>query len=136
VVFLVLAALWGVLQFVLAFFVHLAARGHEVGPRWVVPPTKTYIQADGISEIVLSLVVLAMAAAVGVALHRRAERGLWGAGRLAWSVAAVASVLGVLGFAYLFGVGICLLLACASVPRHSPTATPEGPRRRLAAPAS
>jgi len=127
VLFLVLAALWGVLQFVLAFFVHVTSRGHETSAGWVVPPTKTYMQADGVSEVVLTLVILALVGAVGANLHRRVTRGLQGAGGLAWAVSVVTLALGVVGFVYAFGVGICLLLACASVSRHGAASAAERP---------
>jgi hypothetical protein len=117
VLLLVLAALWGVVQLLLAFFVHVAVRGYGTPSGWVVPPTKTYMQAYGMSEVALTVVIMALVVLVGVALHRRASRDLPGAGRVAWAVSVVTTALGVLGFVYLFGVGLCLLLACASVPR-------------------
>jgi hypothetical protein len=136
VLLLVLAALWGVLQLLLAFFVHVAVRGYDRPSGWVVPPTKTYMQAFGVSEIALTAVTMALVVFVGLALHRRAGRGLLGAGRVAWVVSVATTVLGALGFVYLLGVGLCLLLACASVPRPTrarrvrgsgvPTATGAG----------
>ena len=96
-------------------------------------PSKTYMQADGVSEVVLTLVILALVVAVGATLHKRVTRGLQGAGRSAWAVSVVTLALGVLGFAYAFGVGICLLLACASVPRIAPP--PPWVARLLAVPA-
>jgi hypothetical protein len=118
VAFLLAGALVGVVQFVVAFFVHVTARGHETSAGFVVPTTQTYMQADGVSEVVFSIVVLALVAVVAATVHRRATRELWGAGPLAWTASAVTAALGVLGFASLFGVGVCLLVACVSVPRR------------------
>jgi hypothetical protein len=126
VVFLVLASLWGVAQFVLAFFVHVTARARETSAGLVVPPTKTYMQDYAVSEIVLTVVIVALTVCVAVALHGRATRGVSGVGRLAWGISIVTTLLGLLGFAYLFGVGICLLLACASVPRRRREAKVHG----------
>lgn len=89
VALLVLAALWCVVQFVLSFFVHVAVRPH---PGTVSPPTRTHFQAFGPSEVVLT--------AIGLG-----------------AVSIAAAALGVIGFAYLFGVAICLLLAGTTVWR-------------------
>ncbi len=125
VLFLALAVLWGAVQLVLAFFVHVTVRGHATSSGWVVPPAKTFMRAYGVSELVLTAVIMALAVTVGAALLRRATRGLWGAGSLAWSISVLTTLLGALGFVYLLGVGICLLLACVSVPRR-PGATTAG----------
>jgi hypothetical protein len=47
---LILAALLAVAQVVSAFFVHVAARARPTPSGRVVPPTKTSIQTDGVSE--------------------------------------------------------------------------------------
>ncbi len=119
VVFLVLAALWGVAQFVLAFFVHVTERAHETSAGWAVPPTKTYMQAFGVSEAILTILSLGVVVLVAGALYRRRMRNERGAGRLAWGISIATAVLGVVGFVYLFGVAVCLLLACGTVPRHA-----------------
>src|SRR5271170_4906285 len=54
-VLLVVAALVTVAQFVSAFFVHVAVR---VAAGWVVPPAKTYMQAFGFSEVILTALSL------------------------------------------------------------------------------
>jgi len=120
---LMLAALLAVAQFVSAFFVHVAARAQPTGSGWAVPPTKTYIQAFGVSEVILTLLSLAAIVVVGAVLSRRMLHGEWGAGWLAWGVSVVAAILGLVGFVYLFGAGVCLLLACVTVPRRQPMAT-------------
>ena len=120
VLFLALAGLWGVAQLVLAFFVHVAVRGHGTTSGWVVPPAKTYMEAFGTSEVVLTLAIFGLVGLVAWVLHRRAARGEAGAGRVAWGVSLVTAALGAVGFVYLFGVGVCLLVACAGVSRRAP----------------
>jgi hypothetical protein len=71
--------------------------------------------------VILTLLSLAAIVVVASVLSRR--RGTRGAGWLAWSVSVVAAVLGLVGFVYLFGAGVCLLLACVTVPRRHPMAT-------------
>ena len=127
-ILLALAALLAVAQFVSAFFVHVAVRAERTRSGWVVPPAKTYLQAFGVSEIILTSLTLAAIVVVGSVLGRRATRREGGAGWLAWGVSIVAAVLGLVGFVYLFGAGVCLLLACATVPR--PHAHPGPGRRR------
>ncbi len=117
-VFLALAAFLLVAQFVSAFFVHVTVRAEPTRSGWVVPPSKTFMQAFGPSEVVLTLVSVGALALVGSVLHRRRARGQPGAGPLAWGVSALATALGLVGFVFLFGVGVCLLVACATVPRH------------------
>jgi hypothetical protein len=119
-VLLVVAALVTVAQFVSAFFVHVAVR---VAAGWVVPPAKTYMQAFGLSEVILTALSLGGVVLVCSSLSRRNARGQRGAGRLAWGVSVLATLLGLVGFVYLFGAGVCLLLACVSVPRRQPMAT-------------
>jgi hypothetical protein len=132
VVFLALAAVWSVAQFALSFFVHVAVRPR---PGAVSPPARTYFQAFGLSEAVLTALGLAAVALVGVFLSRRRSRGEPGAGFGAWAVSIAAAALGVLGFAYLFGVAICLLLACSSVPKGRPrTSGTEAPATASATP--
>ena len=120
---LILAALLAMAQFVSAFFVHVAARARPTPSGWVALPTKTYIQAFGVSEVILTSLSLAAIVVVASVLGRRAMRGQSGAGWLAWGVSLVAAVLGLVGFVYLFGAGVCLLLACVTVPRRHPMAT-------------
>ena len=112
-------------QFVSAFFVHVAVRAEPTRAGWVVPPTKTYMQAFGVSEVILTSLTLGAIVLVGSLLGRRGIRGDGGAGWLAWAVSIVAAVLGLVGFVYLLGAGVCLLLACATVPRprRQPMAT-------------
>lgn len=117
VLFLALGLLGVGAQLVVAFFVHVAVRGHETPSGWVVPATRTYMQAYAVSEVVLTVVMVALAVIVALALSGRVKRGQPGAGRIAWSVSALTTVLGTFGFVYLFGVGVCLLLACATMPR-------------------
>lgn len=74
------------------------------------------MQAYGASEVVLTVLSVGLVIAVGIALDRRANRGLSGAGGAAWAISVVTAVLGAVGFVYLLGVGVCLLLACGSVP--------------------
>jgi hypothetical protein len=119
----VLAALVVGAQFVSAFFVHVAARARPTPSGWVVPPTKTFIQTFGLSEVILTSASLAAIVVVASVLSRRRSRGQSGAGWLAWGVSVVAAVLGLFGFVYLFGAGVCLLLACVTVPRRQPMAT-------------
>jgi hypothetical protein len=118
-----LAALLAVAQFGSAFFVHVAARAQLTRSGWAVPPTKTYIQTFGVSEVILTALSLAAIVVVGSVLRRRTMRGESGAGWLAWGVSVASAVLGLVGFVYLFGVGVCLLLACVTVPRRHPIAT-------------
>jgi hypothetical protein len=120
---LILAALLAVAQFVSAFFVRVAARARPTTSGWVAPPTKTYIQTFGVSEIILTSLSLAAIVVVASVLSRRTMRGQSGAGWLAWGVSVVAAVLGLVGFVYLFGAGVCLLLACVTAPRRHPMAT-------------
>ena len=125
VAFLALAALWCIVQFALSFFVHVAVRPR---PGIVSPPTRTYFQAFGPSEVVLTAIGLGVIALVGYVLIRRRSEGEPGAGRTAWTVSIVAAALGAIGFAYLFGVAICLLLACTTVPRgRTRSVTRESP---------
>jgi hypothetical protein len=124
-VFLFLAGVWAMAQFALAFFVHVTERAKLTTTGWVVPPTKTYIQAFAVSELVLTVVVLGVVAFVGTMLHRRMSIGELGAGWLAWSLSIATLLFGVVGFRYLFGVGIFLCLACASARRRL---SAEGPR--------
>ena len=125
-VFLALAMLVAVAQLVLAFFVHVTERARPTGTSWVVPPTRTYMQAFGLSEVLLTVVIVGLVLLVGWALQRRRIRGEPGAGGLGWTAAALTCVLGLIGFAYLFGVGLCLLLACASVRRQATAPAPGG----------
>lgn len=120
-----LAALLAVAQFVSAFFVHVAERAEPTRSGWVEPTTKTYMQAFGVSEVILTLLALGAIVSVGSMLGRRGRRGEGGARWLAWGVSIVAAVLGLVGFVYLFGAGVCLLLACATMPhpRRQPMAT-------------
>jgi hypothetical protein len=120
---LALAALFAVAQFVSAFFVRVTVRAVPTGSGWVVPPTKTYIQAFGVSEVILTVLLLAAIAVVGSSLRRRRLRGESGAGWLACGVSAVAALFVLSGFVYLFGAGVSLLVACISVPRRHPMAT-------------
>jgi hypothetical protein len=125
VALLAFAALWCVVQFVLSLFVHVAVRPH---PGTVSPPTRTYFQAFGPSEVVLTAIGLGVVALVGSLLHRRRSGGEPGAGIAAWAVSIAAAALGVIGFASLFGVAICLLLACTTVRRgRSRSVTKESP---------
>ena len=112
---LALAAIWAVLQFVLSFFVHIAERGHASPTGWVAPTPRTYMQAYGLSEIVITVAMLLLVWVVALSLRARARRGDSGAGLVAWSASLVTTALWTVGFAYALGVGICLLLACASV---------------------
>jgi hypothetical protein len=121
--FVSLAALLAVAQFVSAFFVHVAVRARPTHSGWAGPPTKTYIQAFGVSEVILTSLSLAGIVVVGSVLSRRTRRGEGGAGWLAWGVSVVTALLGLVGFVYLFGAGVCLLLACVTVPRRHPMAT-------------
>jgi hypothetical protein len=61
--------------------------------------------------------------AVALGLRRRSLRAQSGAAWLAWGVSVVAAVLGLVGFVYLFGAGVCLLLARVTVPHRQPMAT-------------
>ncbi len=122
-VFLILAAALAVAQFVSAFFVHVTARAQPTRSGWTVPPTKTYIQTFGVSEVILTSLSLVAIVVVGSVLSRRRMRVESGAGWLAWGVSVVAALLGLVGFRYLFGAGVCLLLACVTVPRRHPSAT-------------
>jgi hypothetical protein len=117
--FLLLAAFLLVAQFVSAFFVRVTVRAQPTATGWVVPPTKTYMQAFGASEVILTLLSLGALVLVASVLLRRSARGALGAGPLAWGVSALAAALGLVGFVYLFGVGVCLLVACATVARHA-----------------
>jgi hypothetical protein len=129
-VLLALAVLWASAQFVLAFFVHVTERARLTGTGWVVPPTRTYMQAFTLSEVLLTLVTVGLVLLVGWALQRRRVQREPGAGGLAWAAAVSTCALGLIGFAYLFGVGLCLLLACATMRRRPPTA-PAGGRSDL-----
>ncbi len=121
---LIVAALLTTAQFVSAFFVHVVARARPTSSGWVVPPTRTSIQAFGLSEVILTSVSLAAIVVVASVLSRRRRlRGQGGSGWVAWGVSTVIAVLGLLGFVYLFGAGLCLLLACVTVPRRQPMAT-------------
>ena len=124
--FLALAMLVAVAQLVLAFFVHVTERARPTGTTRVVPPTRTYMQAFGLSEVLLTVVIVGLVLLVGWILHRRRMKGEPGAGGLGWTAAALTCVLGLIGFAYLFGVGLCLLLACASVRRQATAPAPGG----------
>jgi hypothetical protein len=119
---LVLAALLAVAQFVSAFFVHVTARAQPTPSGWVVPPTKTYMLTFGLSEVILAVVSLAAIVVVASVMSRRRLRGESSAGWIAWGVSVVATALGLVGFVYLFGAGVCLLLACVTVPRRHPMA--------------
>jgi hypothetical protein len=119
--FLALAATLLVAQFVSAFFVHVTVRAEPTRTGWVVPPTQTDMQAFGSSEVMLTLVSLAALILVGSVLRRRRARGQLGAGPFAWGGSVAAAALGLVGFVYLFGVGVCLLVACATVPRNPST---------------
>jgi hypothetical protein len=125
-VFLALAIVWASVQFVLAFFVHVTERARVTRTGWVVPPTRTYVQAFGLSEVLLTTVNVGLVLLVGLALRRRHARNEPGAGGLAWVVSVLTAVVGLIGFAYLFGVGLCLLLACVTVSRR-PTKARRGP---------
>jgi hypothetical protein len=120
---LILAALLVAAQFASAFFVHVAARPRPTPSGWVVPPTKTYMQTFGVSELVLTSISLAAIGGVASVLSRRRLRGESGARPLAWGVSVVAALVGLVGFVSLFGAGACLLLACVTVPRRHPMAT-------------
>jgi hypothetical protein len=133
--FLALAALLLVAQFVSAFFVHVAVRARPTGAGWVVAPTQTYIQAFGASVVILTVLSMGALVFVGSVLMRRSGRDVLGAGPLAWGVSAVAAALGLVGFVYLFGVGVCMLIACATVPRRS-SVPPTGRRASVASAAS
>ncbi len=122
-VLLVLAALLAVAQFVSAFFVRVVVRAEPTAAGWVVPSTKTDIQAFGLSEVILTALSLGAVVVVCSSLGRRNARRESGAGPLAWGVSVLAALLGLAGFVYLFGAGMCLLLACVSVPRRQPIAT-------------
>jgi hypothetical protein len=135
-VFLVLAIVWASAQLVLAFFVHVTERARLTGSGWVVPPTRTYMAAYGLSEVLLTVVTVGLVLLVAWALQRRRTRAEPGAGRLAWAAAASTCVLGLIGFAYLFGVGLCLLLACATVTGRTPAASAGVARSTLHAGAS
>ncbi|MGD0746508.1 MAG: hypothetical protein ABSB68_01695 [Acidimicrobiales bacterium] len=130
VAFLVLAAVCCVAQFALSFFAHVAVRPPPGG---VGPPAKTYFEAFGLSEVVLTALGLAAVALVGFLLSRRRLRDEHGAGFGAWAVSAAAAALGVLGFPYLFGVAICLLLACSSATRSRSTASRTEPTAAVGA---
>jgi hypothetical protein len=130
-VFLVLAGLWALAQFVSAFFVHVAARARPTASGWVVPPTKTNFGAFGLSEVVLTLVSLGAVVFVASALSRRRSRGEGAAGSLAWGVSAATVVLGLVGVGSLFAVALFLLLACVTVPRR--TSTVSGRQRQAVA---
>jgi hypothetical protein len=132
VVFLALAGTWAMAQLVLAFFVHVTERARLTSAGWVMPPTKTYIQAYALSEVVLTVVVLGVVVLVGFQLQRRKRVGEFGAGRLAWGVSIAALLFGVVGFRYLFGVSVFLCLACGSVGRRPPTQVPRSPASRTA----
>jgi hypothetical protein len=133
VVFLALAGVWVMVQFVLAFFVHVTERAKLTSVGWVVPPTKTYMQSYALSEVVLTAVVLGLVVLVGFQLHRREQAGLFGAGRLAWAVSIATLIFGVVGFRYLFGVAVLLCLACASVGRRPRVAAPSSRATETAA---
>jgi hypothetical protein len=90
----------------------------------VVPPTKTYIQAFAVSEVLFLAMLVVLTILVALSLGRRLARGEPGAGAAAWSLSALATLVGVLGFRYVLGVGLCLLLACASMRR--PVVAPGG----------
>ena len=131
-VFLALAGAWAMVQFVLAFFVHVAERAKLTSAGWVVPPTKTYMQSYALSEVVLTAVVLGVVVLVGSLLRRRRRGGEFGAGRLAWGLSIATLLFGVVGFTYLFGVSVCLCLACASVRRRPSTDVPRSKAARTA----
>jgi len=125
-VFLALAVLWSLAQFVSAFFVHVAARARPTGSGWGVPPTKTNFQAFGLSEVILTLLSLGAVVLVASLLSVRRGRGEYGAGRLAWGISTATVVLGLVGVGSLFGVALFPLMACVTVPRRAST----GARRR------
>jgi len=132
VVFLAVAGAWAMGQFVLAFFVHVTERARLTDAGWVVPPTKTYIQSYLLSEVVLTAVVIGVVILVASLLHRRRRGDEFGAGRLAWGVSIAALLFGVIGFTYLFGVSVCLCLACASLRRRPLTEVPPSTAARTA----
>ena len=131
-VFLALAGAWAMGQFVLAFFVHVTERARLTSAGWVVPPTKTYIQSYALSEVVLTAIVLGVVILVGLLLVRRRRSDEFSAGPLAWGLSIATLLCGVLGFSYLFGVSVCLCLACASVRRHPSTDVPRRTAARTA----
>lgn len=122
-VFLALAGAWAVTQFVVAFFVHVTERARLTSEGWVVPPTKTYIQAFAVSEVVLTVMVLGLVVLVGLLLLRRVSHDHVGAGWLSWVLSIATLCFGVVGFRYLFGVGVFLCLACATARRRLPART-------------
>jgi hypothetical protein len=132
VVFLALAGAWTMAQFVLAFFVHVTERAKLTSAGWVVPPTKTYMQSNALSEVVLTAVVLGVVVLIGSLLHRRRRDGEIGGGRLAWGVSIATLLFGVIGFAYLFPISVFLCLACASVGRRPSTDMPRSRATRTA----
>ena len=119
-VFLVLAGAWAVVQFGLAFFVHVARVPRFTSTGLVALHTKTYIQAFAGSEVTLTIVVLGAVVIVAVLLQRRLRGDEFGAGRLAWGLSVATLIFGIVGFRYLFGVGLLLCVACASARRHLP----------------
>jgi uncharacterized membrane protein YkgB len=132
-VFLALAGAWATAQFVLAFYVHVTERAKLTRDGRVVPPSKTYMQSYALSEVVLMAVVLGVVVLIGLLLHRRRRGGEFGAGRLSWGLSIATLLFGIVAFTYLFGVSVCLCLACASVRRRPST---EGPRSTAARTAS
>ena len=133
---LALAALLAVAQFVSAFFVHVAVRAEPTRSGWVVPPTKTYMQAFGVSEVILTSLTLGAIVVVGSVLGRRGMRG-----ERRCRVARLGRLhrrrgLGLVGFVYLFGAGVCLLLACATVPRRGVSPWRRWARRAPGRPSS
>lgn len=122
VIFLVLAALWSVAEFLGSFYEPVVVRPR---PDSVRQPTRTLFSAFGPSEVIVTALGLGVIALVGLLLYRRGRNGTPGAGRAAWGLSLATAALGVLGFAYLFGVAICLLLSCGAASR-APQSSVDG----------
>ncbi len=100
--------------------VQTASGGHQE----VLALPRTYFQAYGVSELLLTGMGLAFAGLVAFLLLQRSTDQQPNAGSAAWGVAITALVVGIIGFLgfapYLFFVGIFLVGACLSFSADNP----------------
>jgi len=136
--FLSLAFLWSAALTVWIFFVdipvtpgsHRLVQTASGGYQEVLALPRTYFQAYGVSELILTGVGLVFAGLVAFLLHQRSSDQQPNAGRAAWGVSMAALVVGIIGFMgiapYMFFVGIFLIGACLSYSARQFTVVGSG----------
>ena len=118
---LLVAALWSALLVIAAAVVRVTRTVPSLATRRPITTHETLVEQHGLTVFIAVSVPLVTVGLVSVVLARRLQAGKPGAGPLAWGLASLLAVIGLLGVLpggiLVPPVGFLLLLACVQTTR-------------------